>query len=1115
MTYWPLSSPSVFAATKQTHRGGIQTSYDGAEPEPGLQHDENNGMEDDSTQSSVVDSEEQTEGDNAPIEGECLVDEKTPEQLSQQQQQQQLTNAHLSEDDVSGQVIGIQVTRSGHMFATITRSTLTIWQTKPTAILASVLRSDHSLRAYGPNISILLRPDSQIFVVQTALGYLITYSLATDPTSRVYKTQFMNMTGGHSRRHSSVSGFRVQRQHDAFAGPGEGSGIKELSLRFRMVIRVDAGIAKALALDDELIVATQKPAAIQCIRWAPDSSGSQTSTELLSRMTWLGKEAAIVDMIHDRPMNLATWITEDGRAFAVQRLPPGTLQEGKPHPNLFKGYGFHTPHNDIECGMKAAINARFSLLAVGCANGDIYVYTARDYTGNIPLSHTLRPNATTPGKLTLLAYSPDGYCLFAGYERGWAMWSVYGKPGATSFSTDRSLSGTNDEGWLLGIQDGFWVGGGAEVLLLGHNGNRLFLLEMARSAITGCFSSANVSRSLMQTSSGFMIYRGYELPDLSTISADVSLWHHVQVPSHYLVDQWPIRSAVISNDGRYVAIAGRRGLAHYSVNSGRWKTFDDPFMENAFTVRGGMCWFQHVLIAAVESHESHEVRIYSRELALDNDHVMHVQQLPSPIVLITPSGEDSLLVYTYDNILYHYVISVSNAMVKLVHVGQIALHGIIRAPPRVRALSWILPEEQIYNGDPSQDVAVASILFLVDGKLVLLQPTTTEGGELKYEMRIIAQNVETYALMRDHPAFALEMQVDSLPPSPSAGLAISSVHGHDLRDSLWFFDGHDVRVWIDMQDVLASASIDLGRELPTPVKVPVDFYPLAALINKGIVFGVESELVQRRDTSFAYFRFGTRTHLFLPALLHYHIAQYNSPAALHLSHHYQHLLYFPHALEILLHEVLDEEVDTTPPPEQALLPSVLSFLSSFPQYLDIVVQCTRKTEVRSWRTLFSNLPPPQELFEESLQRGSLKTAGGYLLVLHNFEELSETGDQVVRLLQRAKEEQDWDLCKELARFLMALDESGTTLRQTLELVELRSPSAAESGTQSHFTFNSNMLGVPPRRGRKNGYGTSDIGMGIDFSAGGSRSGSLSSATSDKSPTSVEERDYFGDTTQRR
>jgi RAB6A-GEF complex partner protein 1 len=138
-------------------------------------------------------------------------------------------------------------------------------------------------------------------------------------------------------------------------------------------------------------------------------------------------------------------------------------------------------------------------------------------------------------------------------------------------------------------------------------------------------------------------------------------------------------------------------------------------------------------------------------------------------------------------------------------------------------------------------------------------------------------------------------------------------------------------------------------------------------------------------------------------------------------------------------------------------------LSSFPQYLDIVVQCTRKTEVRSWRTLFTYLPPPQELFEESLQRGTLKTAGGYLLILHTFEELSSSSEQLVRLLSRAKDEGDWELCKELARFLTALDESGATLMEALEMVNLRSPKD-ERGSSS-FLFEGTRLKVPrPARG---------------------------------------------------
>lgn len=45
-----------------------------------------------------------------------------------------------------------------------------------------------------------------------------------------------------------------------------------------------------LALDEELMVATMKPSAIQCIRWQPDSTGSQTTTELLSRMPWVQKK---------------------------------------------------------------------------------------------------------------------------------------------------------------------------------------------------------------------------------------------------------------------------------------------------------------------------------------------------------------------------------------------------------------------------------------------------------------------------------------------------------------------------------------------------------------------------------------------------------------------------------------------------------------------------------------------------------------------------------------------------------------------------------------------------------------------------------------------------------
>jgi hypothetical protein len=115
--------------------------------------------------------------------------------------------------------------------------------------------------------------------------------------------------------------------------------------------------------------------------------------------------------------------------------------------------------------------------------------------------------------------------------------------------------------------------------------------------------------------------------------------------------------------------------------------------------------------------------------------------------------------------------------------------------------------------------------------------------------------------MRDHPSFNLKREDRPPTPSSAAGLMISGIaelQTHDLSDSLWYFDGSNVRVWIDIQEVLATASSETGREVPTAVKIPVDFYPLSTLLNKGTLFGVETDLVQRRDINFALFRFATR-----------------------------------------------------------------------------------------------------------------------------------------------------------------------------------------------------------------------------------------------------------------
>ena len=416
------------------------------------------------------------------------------------------------------------------------------------------------------------------------------------------------------------------------------------------------------------------------------------------------------------------------------------------------------------------------------------------------------------------------------------------------------------------------------------------------------------------------------------------------------------------------------------------------------------------------------------------------------------------------------------------------------------------------HGDPSHDVAKASVIFLVDAKLVLLQPSTNDEGALKYDMRVIASNVEYFDLMRDQVS-PLGAPEQSPPQSRDIQQEEALPSDRGLRDSLWYFDGSHVQCWTDVEELLKSALTENDRDLPHPIAITTDFYPSSIALSRGVLVGIDADLVQRRDVHFAHFRVSIRTQLFLPSILRRYLSSFDSAAASGLSHRYQELPYFSHALEILLHTVLDDEVDIPPSPDDALLPCVLSFLSSFPDYLDILVQCIRKTEVRSWQTLFAHLPPAQELFEVSLERDLLKTAGGYLLVLHTFEPLESSSTQCVRLLRRAKEVGDWELSKELARFLMALDTSGDTLRNALANIGLLPSTTDDAGSEE----DSVKLKTPrPQEGRgwkryslNGGVNGQPGSTSIPAASGGSRSPpSLATMTEERSSES--EGGYFAE-----
>lgn len=100
------------------------------------------------------------------------------------------------------------------------------------------------------------------------------------------------------------------------------------------------------------------------------------------------------------------------------------------------------------------------------------------------------------------------------------------------------------------------------------------------------------------------------------------------------------------------------------------------------------------------------------------------------------------------------------------------------------------------------------------------------------------------------------------------------------------------------------------------------------------------------------------------------------PEAVAFATHYQHLVFFAHALEILLHTIIESESfqevevenssDNLPEAETSL-PTVVEFLDHFDASLDVVVGCARKTEMTRWPRLFNIVGNPKTLFEVSDQ----------------------------------------------------------------------------------------------------------------------------------------------------
>lgn len=252
----------------------------------------------------------------------------------------------------------------------------------------------------------------------------------------------------------------------------------------------------------------------------------------------------------------------------------------------------------------------------------------------LSLSRATNNFRVAPGRVTSLSWTPDGYALAVGWERGWGVWSTGGKllGWGVLHGEDAELLGKEDS-FMRGVERRglLWAGGGLELIILSsptpppslnevlfrrewktskQPSSQLFTLPFAKSSFTTLPTPSSTLYPLLLLSTKLLLSPTASLPSssyLSSITPSSSLWLPISLPHAYITVQYPIRYATVSEDGRLVAVAGRRGLTHWSKGSGRWKLFEMAEWEENFRVRGGMVWFLHVLVAGVEEGKDFSV----------------------------------------------------------------------------------------------------------------------------------------------------------------------------------------------------------------------------------------------------------------------------------------------------------------------------------------------------------------------------------------------------------------------------------------------------------------------------------------------------------------------------
>ncbi|XP_023656985.2 guanine nucleotide exchange factor subunit RIC1-like [Paramormyrops kingsleyae] len=939
-------------------------------------------------------------------------------------------------------------------FAVLSETHLDIWFSWPSALIVSYSESAESAARFGPYQQAEWKTDDTMIALGTANGYLLMFDVVNDKEDKF----------PYGPQHPKW------RLHMLTAGQKEKQSVPTLSLEMKKPLNLEAPINSLQCVHEELVACTAD-GYLHVLRWHGASSTRRAisvcsvpfALELHPDQGAHGPLPGL-DGVHIRDMEHC--LTLDGVAVVLGdgRLGFISPTSGGFAANPLQGVWA----SDIKDGLCVAVNDKYRLMAFGCASGSVLVYTLDGATGSMQLSHKLEltpkryPDVwNKTGRVKLIRWSPDCSVVMVTWERGGlSLWSVFGAQLVCTLSEDFAyrLDGTKKE--PLKINSMAWGPEGYHLWVLASSGGEgacdrprqseilQFQFLRSASAANGCTNDLGqvvllgqdrlylmpgdaaqphpYSGPQRQGSSSFCA-EGLSSTSTSQGSGTVlgyRHWHVVQIHSTYIEANWPIRFTAIDPSGQQVAIAGRHGLAHYSLVTRKWKLFGNVAQELAMVVTAGLAWWNnHIVVTCFNlAEQREELRFYPQTCNLDNAHAS-ATKLHSETLLLHVSRSTALR-FRADCFIDLYSVSLRldrvrpSVSVELLQVVSLSRY----IPQPAIVVSIMLTSICTATGSavkPHQVCLTESILLNMAGQLIMLQR-----DDSKFQVQEKETMPDQKKLFPFCPPVVLAQCVENV---WTAGR--SNKQKRYLLEALWISCGAaGMKVWLPLfpRDCRKAHSF-LSRRIMLPFHISI--FPLAVLFEDALVLGATSEAVlydgqglppDSLEVIFPFCTVERTSQIYLHHILQQLLVRNLGEQAVLLAQSCAGLPYFSHVLELMVHVVLEEEASSREPIPDPLLPTVAKFIAEFPLFLQTIAHCARKTEYALWNYLFAAVGNPKDLFEECLMAKDLDTAASYLVILQNMEVPEISRKHATLLFSTALEQGKWDLCRQMIRFLKAI-----------------------------------------------------------------------------------------------